>query len=105
MLHLLENQLSHSFVNQALSAIKFYLFTVCGRNDLPFNLPRPKKESKLPDILSQEEVIQLIQTIQNVKHRAIRPAGNDPDRGTEDDSDPDVSRIRNVKGSSGCKAS
>lgn len=71
MLHLLEKQLSHSFVNQALSAIKFYLFTVCGRSDLPYNLPRPKKQSKLPDILSQEEVILLIQTIQNVKHRAI----------------------------------
>jgi integrase/recombinase XerD len=71
MLHLLEKQLSHSFVNQALSAIKFYLFTVCGRSDLPYNLPRPKKQSKLPDILSQEEVIELIQTIQNVKHKAI----------------------------------
>jgi integrase/recombinase XerD len=58
-------------VNQSLSAIKFYLFDVCGRSDIPYNLPRPKKEKKLPDILSQAEVIQLIHMIQNIKHKAI----------------------------------
>ena len=35
------------------------------------NLPRPKKEHKLPTVLSQEEVTQVLQTIKNLKHRAI----------------------------------
>ena len=35
------------------------------------NLPRPKKEHKLPDILSQQEVLRLFKAVENPKHRAI----------------------------------
>jgi len=35
------------------------------------NLPRPKKEHKLPTVLSQEEIEQILRTIKNQKHRAI----------------------------------
>jgi len=35
------------------------------------NLPRPKKEHKLPTVLSQEEVGQILRAIKNQKHRAI----------------------------------
>jgi len=35
------------------------------------NLPRPRKERKLPTVLSQDEVGQILQTIKNLKHRAI----------------------------------
>lgn len=34
-------------------------------------MPRPKKENKLPDVLSQQEVIQILNTVKNIKHRAI----------------------------------
>ena len=36
-----------------------------------FSLERPKKSRILPNILSQEEVIRIIQYTQNIKHRAI----------------------------------
>ncbi|MBN4057887.1 site-specific integrase [Olleya sp. AH-315-K02] len=56
---------------QFVSAIKqFVNFKPdCKINDL--NLQRPKKSNKLPSVLSQEEIIDLIRCTQNLKHRAI----------------------------------
>lgn len=72
MLYLLEEQdSSHSYVNQALSAIKLYFKEILNRNDIIFNLPRPKKENKLPEILSKEEVGRILNNIENIKHKAI----------------------------------
>jgi len=34
-------------------------------------LPRPKKEHKLPEILSQKEVELILKSVQNIKHRVI----------------------------------
>ena len=72
MLHLLdERESSHSYVNQALSAVKIYFKEVCHRNDISFNLPRPKKQKTLPEILSKEEVARILSCVQNSKHKAI----------------------------------
>ncbi|MFC4777280.1 tyrosine-type recombinase/integrase [Paenibacillus sp. GCM10023252] len=69
-LHLLEQKRSHSYVNQAISAIKFYLEKVLlYRDSTPYI--RPKKENKLPDILSLSEVMRLLKALTNPKHRAI----------------------------------
>ncbi|QUH27296.1 tyrosine-type recombinase/integrase [Serpentinicella alkaliphila] len=71
LFNLLENRKnSHSYVNQALSSIKF-LFKFVLKSDLLYEIPRPKKENKLPGILSQEEVVAIIDSIVNLKHRAI----------------------------------
>ncbi|MGD9678661.1 MAG: site-specific tyrosine recombinase/integron integrase [Vulcanibacillus sp.] len=71
LLNLLHNEKkSHSYVNQAVSAIKF-LYTVVLNKMININLPRPKKEYKLPDVLSQKEVMSLLKSIVNDKHRAI----------------------------------
>jgi len=72
LLYLLENQNnSHSYVNQALSAIKFLAVNILKRDDLVINIPRTKKEHKLPDVLSQREVVKILSSIRNDKHRAI----------------------------------
>ncbi|MGI1660481.1 MAG: tyrosine-type recombinase/integrase [Desulfitobacterium sp.] len=34
-------------------------------------LPRPKREEKLPNVLSKEEVLAIFQSTQNLKHRAL----------------------------------
>lgn len=71
LLNLLKNdEKSHSYVNQAVSAIKFLYCEVLNRF-FDVNLPRPKKEKKLPDVLSQDEVIKILNSVENVKHRAI----------------------------------
>lgn len=34
-------------------------------------MPRPKKERRLPSILGKEETYRLLNTVENIKHRAI----------------------------------
>jgi len=68
---LLSEQLSHSYVNQAISAIKFYMEKVCGMLESSFPFVRPKKEHKLPNVLGQNEVMSLLSVVENQKHRAI----------------------------------
>lgn len=72
LLYLLDQKnISHSFVNQAISALRFLFCTVLRRNDINIYLPRPKKEEKLPDILSQTEIVKIFNSVRNIKHRAI----------------------------------
>lgn len=55
---------SHSYVNQAVSAIKFTLKNVIN-DDTNIMIKRPKKERKLP------EVLKILNSLDNKKHRAI----------------------------------
>ncbi|MFZ3371647.1 MAG: tyrosine-type recombinase/integrase [Desulfitobacteriaceae bacterium] len=71
LLDLLEKDKSHAYVNQAVSSIKFLSIEVLQRRDIIIDLPRPKKEQKLPDILSRQEVSQILQSVKNPKHKAI----------------------------------
>jgi site-specific recombinase XerD len=66
-----EKESSHSYANQALSSIKFLYNEVLDKRKVVFNLPRPKKEKKLPVVLSQKEVFNILNSINNYKHRAI----------------------------------
>lgn len=65
-----KDEKSNSYANQAVSALKF-LYNVVLNRTLEVDLPRPKKEKTLPDVLSQEEVIKILKMIENDKHRAI----------------------------------
>lgn len=62
---------SHAYVNQTLSALKFLLTKILCVKGANERLPRPKKEYKLPDVLSPQEILQILNTVKNVKHRAI----------------------------------
>jgi len=64
-------EVSHSFVNQAVSAIKFMMLEVLNKPSIAIGIPRPKKENKLPIILSQEEIFNILKSITNKKHKAI----------------------------------
>ncbi|ARE88320.1 site-specific tyrosine recombinase/integron integrase [Clostridium formicaceticum] len=66
-----EQQNSHTFVNQALSAIKIYYEYVLKKGKVLYDLPRPKREKKLPNILSQKEVISILDSVSNTKHKSI----------------------------------
>lgn len=71
LLELLQTQHSEASVSQTVSALKIFFTKICGRSDAVDGIPRPKKEKKLPDILSREEVIRLLQTLTNPKHKTI----------------------------------
>lgn len=72
LIYLLETRkMSHSLINQVISAIKFWFCVINKRKDIEVNMPRPKREDKLPDVLSQNEVIKILDAVRNIKHRAI----------------------------------
>ena len=98
---------SRSYHNQAVSALRFLCETVLGQPRLALRIPRPRKDRKLPAVLSPEEVGRLLSKTRNLKHRALlmllysaglrvsevvrlRPADLDVDRG--------LVRVRNGKG-------
>jgi len=62
---------SLTYGSQAISAIKFLYNTILDRNEVIEKIPRPKKEKKLPNVLSKEEVKKIFDSIENRKHRAI----------------------------------
>src|SRR5690606_10998542 len=49
-LHLLHEGKSHAYVNQGISAVKFYMRHVLGKSDAEVSYVRPKREKKLPNI-------------------------------------------------------
>ncbi|WP_261991022.1 tyrosine-type recombinase/integrase [Paenibacillus polymyxa] len=69
-LALLEKGLSHAYVNQAISALKFYFRHVLKQPKSAAYV-RPKKESKLPDVLSLNEVMRLLKAVKNLKYKTI----------------------------------
>ncbi len=62
---------SESHVHTAVNALKFYYEQVMGREKEFYDLPRPKKPSKLPDVLAEEEMVDMILSTQNLKHRSL----------------------------------
>jgi len=62
---------SRSYHNQVVSALRFLFETVLEEPGLALSLPRPRKESQLPTVLSQSEVARLLRAPRNLKHRAL----------------------------------
>ncbi len=72
LLHLLqERKLAHSSCNVMCSALQFFYRVTLKRREAEFCLPRPKVPSRLPEILSREEVVALLDQTVNLKHRAL----------------------------------
>ncbi|WP_281886524.1 site-specific tyrosine recombinase/integron integrase [Paenibacillus sp. YYML68] len=71
LIELIQKNCSHSYVNQALSALKFFMKDTCFRKDIVYQLPRPKKENKLPDVLNYSEVLKILGSLSNIKHKAL----------------------------------
>lgn len=72
LLYLLDDMdASSAYVNQSISAIKFLYTYVLRKPVALINVQRPKKEKKLPDILSQEEVYRILNSTTNLKHKSI----------------------------------
>ena len=72
VLHLIKTkQISESYQNTILSAIKFFYATVIEQSDKVENLYRPKKPQQLPQVLTKTEVTNLLKATTNLKHRCI----------------------------------
>ncbi len=69
--HILEAKRSSSYQSQVISAIKLYYNTLADKKLDPVILFRPKKENKLPNVLSKEEVKDILRALTNQKHRLM----------------------------------
>jgi len=71
LLSLLDRGLSHSYVGQARSALKFVHESVLKRPAPVATFTRPRQARHLPTVLNRSEVRRLIQALRNPKERAI----------------------------------
>ena len=71
MSQMMKRKVSHSYINQFVSALRFFLRHVTGDPNIIGHIPRPKPESKLPDILDKHEILRLLGAVRNIKHRAM----------------------------------
>lgn len=72
ILHLIKSKnISISQQNQRINSIKFYYEKVLNRQKQFYNLHRPKKEHKLPIVLSKNEVKKILDSSINKKHKSI----------------------------------
>lgn len=68
---LIQKQLSDSYVNQAINAIKFYYEVVKEMPNRFYAVERPIKQETLPKVLSKEDIAKMIASIPNIKHKCM----------------------------------
>ncbi len=64
-------QYSTSSVNQMVNAIKFYYHEVLNKKEMNFQVFRPRKENRLPKVLSKQDVQNILLAIDNLKHKTM----------------------------------
>lgn len=68
---LVQQNRSHSYVNQMINSIKFYYEVVMQMPNRFYSIERPRKKESLPKVISLEEVQQIIKSTNNIKHKCI----------------------------------
>jgi site-specific recombinase XerD len=70
--HLIQERgLAWSSCNIVVQGLKFFYRITLKRREAEFFIPRAKQPSKLPQILSREEIATLFEKTTNLKHRAV----------------------------------
>ena len=68
---IMADKISVTMVNQYISAYKILQVDILQRDWEQIRIKRPRKEQRIPVVLSGEEVERLIKATANIKHRAI----------------------------------
>ncbi|MCL8008167.1 site-specific integrase [Gelidibacter japonicus] len=71
VLKLVQEGKSNSYINSAINSIKFYYESVLGMPNRFYEIERPRKEKKLPKVLSKDDVLSIIANTNNLKHKCI----------------------------------
>ena len=66
-----KNKISESYQNQLINAIKAYYEHALKLPREYYEIQRPKKTTSIPNVLSKEEVLKILQHPANIKHKAI----------------------------------
>lgn len=64
-------KLSENTLHSRINALKFYYEQVLGREKFFWEIPRPQKHIKLPQVFNQDEVAGIINSITNLKHKTM----------------------------------
>lgn len=67
----IERKVSTSYQNQAINSIKFYYERVLGGQRKVYLVERPRSEKTLPVVLNEKEIGDLLNSTENIKHKAI----------------------------------
>ena len=62
---------SRSTCNVAAAALRFLYHATLGRSDASFNIPFARKPTRLPQVLSREEVARLVSRTYFLRHRVL----------------------------------
>jgi len=71
LIHELDRGLSRSYCVIQRNALRHLYLDTLGRTDEFQAVPRPKRERRLPVVLSRDEVQRLFAVIKNIKHKAL----------------------------------
>lgn len=69
--YIMANRLSASFQNQVVNAVKLFFRCVENKKLDPELIHRPKSPKLLPNVLSKEEIKQILQAPSNIKHKTM----------------------------------
>ncbi len=107
LIHELDRGLSRSYIVIQQNALRHLYLDTLGRTDELSSIPRPKRERRLPVVLSREEVRRLFAVTGNLKHKALLMVAYDAGlrlseilnlRSEDIDSQRMVIRVRQGKG-------
>lgn len=68
--YLASRQVSNTTLNLVINALKFYYEQILRRRFFTY-IKRPKKEQRLPIVLSKQEIKRILSQITNIKHKLI----------------------------------
>lgn len=68
---LIQEGKSNSYINLTINSIKFFYEIVHGLPNRFYTIERPIKEKQLPNVLSKEEIVKIINNTNNIKHKCI----------------------------------
>ncbi|WP_316787008.1 site-specific tyrosine recombinase/integron integrase [Pedobacter frigiditerrae] len=68
---ILKNKLSSSYQNQIINAIKLYFSIIKETVIVIEKIHRPKRENLLPNVLSKEEIKEILNAHGNIKHKTM----------------------------------
>lgn len=64
-------RLTENTLHSRMNALKYYYEQVLGREQIFWEIPRPKKPIKLPKVISEEKIIDGLLAVENIKHRTL----------------------------------
>ncbi len=67
----IKKEKSESTINQVINSIKFYYEMVLGMPNRFYHIERPRKKERLPEVLSKQEVLKILNCTNNIKHKCI----------------------------------